>query len=272
MPDHEFLKPDERSSVEHVGTYRRVLPVSLERMYENALDWAHLPHLHDSSFRDIECLDAGSWGWRARTTDARGGVAILELALDRACRRWITRNLDGPNKGAEIWTHAFDIEPRRVDIVVDFFVPGVPSEARAKVGAAYARSYERLYDEDVRMMTERQREIDRRTDSLEIFDERFDAGPLDQLELPATVDAFGRRYHLVRMNGALTAYSSVCPHQLGPISPVPDHHGTVACPWHGYRFDIASGDCVTGAACRLQPAPGVIEEDGRVILVRPDKR
>jgi len=43
------------------------MPVSLARMYENALDWQHLPHLHSRSFSTIDCLDSGQWGWRAKT-------------------------------------------------------------------------------------------------------------------------------------------------------------------------------------------------------------
>ena len=50
MPDHAYQPPQPGSVVPHVGTYRRVLPVNLERMFENALDWEHLPHLHSSSF------------------------------------------------------------------------------------------------------------------------------------------------------------------------------------------------------------------------------
>ena len=46
---HPFV-PAVTESGFHVGSYRRRLPVSLVRMYENALDWEHLPHLHESSF------------------------------------------------------------------------------------------------------------------------------------------------------------------------------------------------------------------------------
>ena len=84
------------------------------------------------------------------------------LQLDKTLRRWITRNLEGSSQGAEIWTHAFAVDTRRVDINVDFFVPGVPPAAREKVGQAYARAYTTLYDEDVAMMVERQRRIDQR--------------------------------------------------------------------------------------------------------------
>ena len=52
MPDHEIIQAFPSSQLPHVGTYRRVLPVSLVRMYENTLDWEHLPHVHESSFED----------------------------------------------------------------------------------------------------------------------------------------------------------------------------------------------------------------------------
>ena len=50
----------------HVATYRRELPVSIERLYENAIDWEHLPYLPRSSFAHIECAEAGVWGFRTR--------------------------------------------------------------------------------------------------------------------------------------------------------------------------------------------------------------
>ena len=56
---YTYVPPYAGSGVDHVGTYKRTVPVNLERMYENALDWQHLPHLHNSSFEDIECIDAG---------------------------------------------------------------------------------------------------------------------------------------------------------------------------------------------------------------------
>jgi nitrite reductase/ring-hydroxylating ferredoxin subunit len=265
MPEHETIAPFPSSQVPHVGTYRRVLPVSLVRMYENALDWEHLPFVHESSFRSIDCIDSGPWGWRARTVSSDGDESVIELRLDRACRRWITRTLEGRNRGAEIWTHAFPIEPARVDIVVDFFVPGVASEHREKVGRAYAALYSRLYDEDVAMMVERQRQLDRRVE-LGDADEILDLGPRDVLELPLTVVLGGRSVVVNEADGALVAYPALCPHQLGPLNDATLDRGTITCPWHGYVFDVRSGDCLSGQTCRLSDLPEVSEVAGRVQL------
>ena len=201
---HEFAPASSDSHLNHVGSYRRRLPVSLDRMYENALDWQHLPHLHSSSFESINCESAGGWGWRASVTSGKGEALIvseLELCLDRDARRWITRNLSGPNAGVEIWTHVFVVADRVLDIVVDFFVPNVPAEAREKVGRAYARAYEVLYDEDVDMMTERQKQLDLRLDGV---DESEVLGLSSQTlaSLPAKVAMSGRSFVVDKLGTA----------------------------------------------------------------------
>lgn len=262
---YEYLPPFAGSRVDHIGTYRRTLPVSLERMYENALDWEHLPHLHASSFSSMECLDAGAWGWRASAVDAKGQTNVLELRLDRSCRRWITRTLEGANHGAEIWTHVFVNEPRQLDIVVDFFVPGVPEEAREKVGMAYARAYEVLYDEDVWMMSERQQQIDRRIDSMNSEDRLELEWPAAD-SLPLEVELSGRKFMLNRHAQQWVVYPAACPHQLGPLAGDINEAGEVTCPWHGYTFDVRSGECTSGSHCRFGQVPQVAEEDGRVLL------
>ena len=272
---YEFVSASEDSRLDHVGSYRRRLPVSLDRMYENALDWQHLPFQHSSSFSAIDCLDYGGWGWRATVTSVQGGGAstsLLELMLDRDARCWITRNLQGPNVGAEIWTHVFVVSERVLDIVVDFFVPDVPKTARDKVGMAYANAYENLYDEDVAMMTERQRQLDQRLDGIN-RGEKIELGIADGLELPLQVTLSGRRFVLNRLSdeGAglpenWVVYPAQCPHQLGPLGEVPLVEGTVRCPWHGYVFDVTTGACVSGSHCQFGEVPQVLLSDAGVTL------
>jgi nitrite reductase/ring-hydroxylating ferredoxin subunit len=264
MPDAHHHPPFPGSRLPHVGTYRRTLPVSLERLYENALDWAHLPHVHGDDFSRIELEDAGAWGWRARTADRRGRSFLLELRLDRDCRRWITRTLDGTNSGSEIWTHAFCVERRRTDIVVDFFVPDAPAEDRGHLGRVFGALYERLYDQDVAMMTERQRQLDQRIEARRETSRCL--GATGELSVPITTEFDGRSYLIVEVDGNLRAHAARCPHQLGPLQAAVD--GVTRCPWHGYRFDVRSGDCLTGQPCRLPPAPDVRVRDGMLWLER----
>jgi nitrite reductase/ring-hydroxylating ferredoxin subunit len=264
MPDQRMYPAFAESQLPHVGTYRRVLPISLERMYENTLDWAHLPYVHSTSFAAIECEAEGPWGWRARTTTRDGETLVLELRLDRECRRWITRTLDGTNAGSEIWTHAFAVAARRTDIVVDFFVPGVEPAARDKVGAAFCRTYERLYDEDVAMMFERQRQLDVRIETRARDPDSVCIGPRETLTFPMLVTFDRRPYHVVDLNGELVAHVTRCPHQLGPLPAAQD--GMLRCPWHGYEFDVRTGACLSGKVYRLPQAPVVAERDGRLWL------
>jgi len=258
--------------VPHAGTYRRDLPVSVERLYENTIDWEHLPYLHRSSFSRIECAEAGEWGFRARVWtqpyDERRSF-LLETRLDRELRRWITSTLEGPGAGTEIWTHAFALEERQTLVVVDFFVPGLDPGRRAEEGRYYSNLYGRLYDEDVWMMTERQAQLD--TDRLRLAD---DAAPMMlgslaevRARLPFTIESGGRKFRIVESGGELIAYSTLCPHLLGPLEESEVRGGMVECPWHGYRYDVRTRRCVSGANCSLAPAPQVrICADSLVML------
>lgn len=194
--------------------------------------------------------------------------AVLELLLDRGSRRWITRTLSGPAAGNEVWTHAFAEGQRRTDIVVDFFVRGLPRERRTAVAESYSRLYAQLYDEDVAMTTGRQERLDgraaMRADETASAAHRaqVDLGPLALLQqrLPVVVSVAGCDYRVVEVDGALHALATVCPHSLGPLGAVNGHAGVIECPWHGYRFDVRTGANFDGHRCRLSPAPEVHEQ------------
>jgi len=263
--------PRERR-VPHAGTYRRGLPVSIERLYENAIDWEHLAHLHRDSFAQIECADAGAWGFRARVwpqpyNESRS--VVIELRLDRELRRWITTTLDGAGTGTEVWTHAFSLAERQTLAVVDFFVPGVDEARRIEIGRFYTNLYARLYDEDVLMMSERQVQLD---SSLGLGMENTAPMVLGSMaevraRLPMVIDCGGRKFRIVESGGQLVAYSTVCPHRLGPLGESKVRDAIVECPWHGYHYDIHTRQCVSGANLSLAIAPRArIDQESRVIL------
>ncbi len=218
------------SAVELVrfGTYERALGAGLDRLFENALDWEHLPWLHAGSFTSIDCRDAGRWGWRA-TVGLVGTAdeASPELQLDADRATWVTRTIDGAGVGTEIWTQAVATGPRTSTVHVSFHAPDVRPETAAKLGAAYARLYERLYDEDESMMVGRQAALDDRAAAVRV----------------------------VEVDGERCAFKARCPHLLGPLDDVPVIDGAIQCPWHGYRFDVRTGANLDGNACRLQVVP-----------------
>jgi nitrite reductase/ring-hydroxylating ferredoxin subunit len=208
-----------------VGTFRRSLGASVERLLENALDWEHLPWLHSKSFSSIDCNDAGKWGWRATAGLAveRSDVA-LELLLDSERATWVTRTLDGIGAGTQIWSTAVPTGKRSCDVAVEFRVPAVRVGTAERVAAAYTRLYQRLYDEDEAMMIGRQEALDARG------------------RAPARA---------VEIDGEWYSFSARCPHRCGPLDDAPIVDGVIQCPWHGYRFDVRSGRNLDGHSCRL---------------------
>lgn len=258
--------------VPHIGTYRRALAVSVERLYENAIDWEHLPYLHRSTFSRIECVAGGEWGFRARVWQSFRGDGrpfLIELKLERESRRWITRTLEGPGSGTEIWTHAFAVDERHTDIVVDFFVPGVPSESVGRLREFYTDLYARLYDEDVWMMTVRQERLDAIKRGRPAGAPcRRALGPLDDVRerLPLVVEVGGASFRVIEVGDELVAHATVCPHMLGPLERSEACDGIIECPWHGYRFDVRTRACVRGQRCSLAPAPTVSVEPGSSLV------
>lgn len=208
-----------------MGTFRRSLGASVERLLENALDWEHLPWLHASSFSSIDCDDVGKWGWRATAglVVERADVA-LELLLDAERATWVTRTLDGVGAGTEIWSTAVSTGPRSCDVTVEFHLPDVRGESAERIASAYARLYQRLYDEDESMMVGRQDGLDGR----------------------------GRApVRAVEIDGERCAFTARCPHLGGPLDDAPIVDGVIQCPWHGYRFDVRSGRNLDGHPSRL---------------------
>ena len=61
--------------------------------------------------------------------------------------------------------------------------------------------------------------------------------------------------------GVFKAFSSVCTHQGNPVGSVSD--GTINCPFHGSKFDIATGEVKNGPASKALPAKSVtVGSDG----------
>jgi nitrite reductase/ring-hydroxylating ferredoxin subunit len=271
------------NKVSHVATYTRELPISIERMYENAIDGEHLPHLHSDSFSEINIIKSGSWGWLATgnlTPKSFMNYMKLELTLDRENHRWITRTLAGLGKGTEIWTHAIPLGEHKIKIIVDFYVPKLPNFLKAMYAKEYIETYSKLYDQDLWMMATRQNELDRlktltaqnknagSVDAKNNYQKDLVLGKATEIErlLPLEFTQNGHPYRLIKLDNELVAHSSTCPHMLGPLQKSNVIDGTVECPWHGYKFDVKTRKCTTGAKCKLAPAPMVvINTEGTVV-------
>lgn len=261
------------------AVYERRVAASLERVWENVLDWEHLPWLHARAFSRVERLEAGDWGWRARLGGAGGGApSEVELRVDREAGRYVVRTgaaaavgastNDGSGMRSEIWTSLQPESPEATHVRVEFRVPPMPREQLEAVGRAYVAVYTGLWDEDEEMMVERSERL--RELAAPGPPAPVDLGPVEALRerLPLDVSFGGRPHRIALIDGRLVAHSAVCPHMLGPLFAVDGEPATLECPWHGYAYDARSGRSCDGRGLRLSPAPQVVvdERTGRCTL------
>lgn len=248
------------------AVYRRDVGASLARIWENVFDWEHLAHLHDGSFATCGLIDRGTWGWRVTlaTMTKPEDLQVIELRADRAAGRYVSTMLEGAGAGTEIRVALAARDPQRTGVVVEFHVPEARSDRLAAIGAAYSAAYARLWDEDEAMMQRRERML--RRPNVDATVVPVDLGSEDEVRaaLPLGFAFAGRPFRLIDLAGTLIAHSSVCPHWLGPLDDAPVADGTVRCPWHGYRFDVGTGVCVSHNAPLLARPPVIHIEDGSV--------
>lgn len=268
------------ANLHYLGNYVRSLPTNMARMMENAYDWEHLPYVHPSSFASIDLIDSGAWGWRARIGVPGGAeptYQMLDLLVDADRNYWVSTVYDGPGEGIEIHTQATTLNQDEIQVDVRFYLPQSPGSDAAGSILQYMQSqYATLYDEDIDLMQGRQSALEERSRwriAINQQDETL-VGAVSDLDpaMPHTVETATGRFCVRYVDGNWIAHSAVCPHQLGPLQHGDvDAEGRVTCPWHGYKFDIRSGENSDGQCPALASAPGLIERDGLLILIAPSK-
>lgn len=101
-----------------------------------------------------------------------------------------------------------------------------------------------------------------------------------------TVQLEGREISLFNIDGEYHAYTNWCAHQSGPIcegtltgtrkATVDQEAGTIesewcregkilSCPWHGWEYDVVTGECLSKKGVLL-PSHPVQVEDGEIIV------
>lgn len=268
---------DRITDLHYLGNYVRRLPTNMARMMENAYDWEHLPYVHPSSFASIDLIDSGSWGWRARI-GVPGGLEptyqMLDLLVDIDKNYWVSTVFNGPGEGIEIHTQATTLNADEIEVDVRFYVPEAPGDAAASTAIlTYMQSqYATLYDEDIDLMQGRQSALEDRSKWRDRPAQAIETPIGTQANLdrsrPHTIETPTGRYCLRFWQDKWIVHSAVCPHQLGPLQDSAiDAEGRITCPWHGYRFDLETGESQQPDCAALAPAPDLIERNGTLILV-----
>ncbi|MDD2853164.1 MAG: Rieske (2Fe-2S) protein [Desulfuromonadaceae bacterium] len=81
------------------------------------------------------------------------------------------------------------------------------------------------------------------------------------------VNAAGREILLVNIKGAIYAVENECPHQGSPMNTAVVKDGYIACPRHGYRFNLTDGSCTEHPECTLATFPVKVNGDDIFIEV-----
>jgi nitrite reductase/ring-hydroxylating ferredoxin subunit len=73
---------------------------------------------------------------------------------------------------------------------------------------------------------------------------------------PLRVDIAGLAVLVVRAGDAVYACGAVCSHKGGPLADGKLSGTRLACPWHGWMYDVRTGECVfPGRGARLPSYP-----------------
>jgi nitrite reductase (NADH) small subunit len=95
------------------------------------------------------------------------------------------------------------------------------------------------------------------------------------------VDVKGHSIGVFNVHGTFIAVLNMCPHELAPVcrgrvggTTLPSRPGEyrwgregeiLACPWHGWEYDLLSGEMLADRRIRLKRYP-VEEDDGAVFI------
>ena len=91
-------------------------------------------------------------------------------------------------------------------------------------------------------------------------------GRLEEIETgqPKLVEINGFRIVLARVGDAVYALHDECMHQGGPLSEGRLSGTRLSCPWHGWQYDVCSGQCVLPTRGGTVQSYPVRVEDGEV--------
>ena len=88
-------------------------------------------------------------------------------------------------------------------------------------------------------------------------------------EKPVAFSAGDANVIVIRSRAGLRAFRNACAHVGLPLDRglCDEDAGTITCPWHGFRFDSDSGECLSAPQCQLEPFE--LQVTDGVVWVRP---
>lgn len=77
----------------------------------------------------------------------------------------------------------------------------------------------------------------------------------------------GKEVALFNVGGKFYAIENFCPHKGAPLADSRVYGAVVECDLHGWRFDLASGECFTKKSCSIEAYEVVIEDEMIKIVI-----
>jgi len=79
------------------------------------------------------------------------------------------------------------------------------------------------------------------------------------------VDLNGTPLALFNVDGTFYAIDNTCLHRKGPLGDGEVEKNIVTCPWHGWKYDILTGNCQTNPGLKVKSFK--VKVEGEDILV-----
>ena len=83
---------------------------------------------------------------------------------------------------------------------------------------------------------------------------------------PKLVELDGTRIVLTRVGDAVYACGAVCSHRGGPLDEGKLQGNRLVCPWHGWMYDVRTGQCLFPGRGAAVPSYAVRAEGGEIFV------
>lgn len=80
------------------------------------------------------------------------------------------------------------------------------------------------------------------------------------------VEVKGREIALFKIEDKVYAIDHICAHQGGPLAEGGTDGAVVTCPWHGWQYDVKTGECTLNPSVKQETFP--VKEEGEDIFVQ----
>lgn len=86
-------------------------------------------------------------------------------------------------------------------------------------------------------------------------------GTMLRFDVVAGATAAPSSFLVTNAAGTPAAFRNACVHQGRPLDGGRLDGGVLVCPWHGFRYDVATGDCLSSPGSRLDAVACVVHRD-----------